>query len=287
MKFFTLPDWVKSHYFDNRRFEELSDVEINRLKNKLARFNDPDPEVTIAIPAWNEERDIFRTLSSFSESQTQYRTEIVVINNNSTDKTQSILDTLGVTSYQQPIPGTQYARQMGLEKARGKFMLCADSDTIYPPLWVDLMIAPLKKDPGISCVYGNHAFIPSSGNNRLGLSFYELFSEVAVFRRKRNREYINAYGFNMGFEIQKGLKGGGFKLNNNSRVYANANGADFFNESEDGRMALNLMAFGRMHRVSSGKATVFTSSRRLMDEGSIAAAFTNRAKHQLKSIFRS
>lgn len=235
------------------------------------------------IPAWNEENNIYRTLSSLSASNTRYKVEIVVVNNNSTDGTQNVLDTLGVRNYLQTVQGTPFARQMGLELARGKYHLCADSDTFYPPDWIDLMVAPMVKDSGITGVYGNYAFMPPENQGRFGLWLYEKFAGVMIQIRKKNREYLNVYGFNMGFVTEIGRTTGGFKVSG-SRIYANIVGSDYENEAEDGRMALNLKTAGKLKMVSDSKATVFTSPRRLLDDGSIFNAFLNRAKRQMKGM---
>jgi len=280
MNFFQLPRWIEPDLYSNRRFSDFTPYEIEALRQKLKPFNPPDPEISVVIPAWNEENNIYRTLSSLAGNRPRLPTEIIVINNNSTDGTQQVLDALGVKSYVQTLQGTQHARQMGLEKAKGKYHLCADSDTIYPPEWINCMIKPLMTDKRVSCVYGNYAFLPPQGRNRLGLALYELAGEVVIRLRQQGKEFVNAYGFNMGFETQKGLQSGGFLISG-SRKYDNIKGSDFVNESEDGRMALNLMSFGRLHRVTSKKATVFTSPRRLMDDGSIWKAFMNRFRRQL------
>ncbi len=282
MNFFRLPRWVEPILYSNKRFSDFTPHEIEALRQKLKPFNRPDPEISVVIPAWNEENNIYRTLSSLAGNRPHLPAEIIVINNNSTDNTQQVLDSLGVKSYVQTLQGTQHARQMGLEKARGKYHLCADSDTIYPPEWINCMVEPLMNDKRVSCVYGNYSFLPPGGRNRLGLALYELAGEVVIRLRQQGKEYINAYGFNMGFETQKGLLSGGFLISG-SRKYDNIKGSDFVNESEDGRMALNLMSFGRLHRVTSKKATVFTSSRRLMDDGSIWKAFMNRFRRQLRN----
>lgn len=282
MNFFVLPGWIRPHLYPNKKFADLTEHEIQDLRTRLALFRVPDPLISVVVPAWNEENNLFRTLSSLAANAPDYPTEIIVINNNSTDATQKVLDELGVKTYIQPTQGTQHARHMGLLKANGKYHLCADSDTFYPPDWINLMAGPLMRDSGISCVYGSHSFVPPAGQGRFGLALYELASEYVIWSRKRKqKEFINVYGFNMAFETQKGIESGAFRIQGNRR-YANIKGADFVNESEDGRMALNLMAFGRLHRVGSRKATVFTSSRRLMDDGSIAQAFLNRVKRQFR-----
>ena len=145
MSLFALPKWITPHLFKDKKFDDLTAAEITDLQTRIAKFEDEKPDISVVIPAWNEENNIFRTLSSLSANITKYKVEIVVINNNSKDRTQEVLDTLGVRNYLQSVQGTPHARQMGLEKARGKYHLCADSDTFYPPQWIDLMVKPIPK----------------------------------------------------------------------------------------------------------------------------------------------
>lgn len=283
MSLFGLPKWIHPHLFKNKKFQDLTDQEIDVLRKAINNFKSDDPEVSVVIPAWNEENNIYRTLSSLAASQSGYKVEIVVVNNNSTDGTQKVLDTLGVRNYMQPVQGTPFARQMGLDLAKGKYHLCADSDTFYPPDWIDLMVAPMMKDHHVTGVYGNYAFIPPENQGRFGLWLYEKFAGIMIEIRKKNREYLNVYGFNMGFVTEIGRKTGGFRVSG-SRVYANIVGSDYENEAEDGRMALNLKTAGSLKMVTDSKAKVFTSPRRLLDDGSILDAFLNRAKRQLKGM---
>ena len=135
--------WYKSHV---KRFGSVgleNSAVLDELKRKLAPFSPSDPEVSVVIPAWNEERGILPTLASLAATTTRLRVEIIVINNNSTDRTQQLLDRLGVRNYFKPQQGIAYARQLGLDKAKGKYHLCADSDTLYPPTWIDTMVEPM------------------------------------------------------------------------------------------------------------------------------------------------
>jgi glycosyltransferase involved in cell wall biosynthesis len=278
MALFGLPNWIKPHLFTNKKFDDLTAAEITDLQTRIAGFKEEQPDISVVIPAWNEENNIFRTLSSLSANKTNYKVEIVVINNNSKDRTQQVLDTLGVRSYLQPEQGTPHARQMGLEKARGKYHLCADSDTFYPPKWIDLMVKPMVQDEGITGVYGRYSFIPPEGQSRFGLIFYEFLTGILVQIRKRNREYLNTLGFNMGFVTEVGRTTGGFKVSQ-VRMFDNAAGSDYFvDEAEDGTMAVNLKKKGRLKLVLGSKARVYTSPRRLMYDGGIWAAFMNRFK---------
>lgn len=278
MSILSLPKWIEPHLFKGKKFNDLTANELADLKKRISNFKHEQPDISVMIPAWNEADNIFRTLSALSANQTDYKVEIVVINNNSTDGTQQVLDELGVRSYLETKQGTSHARQLGLEKARGKYHLCADSDTFYPPKWIDLMVAPMIKDTGITGVYGRYSFIPPQGQGRFGLWLYELMTGALVQIRKRNREYLNTLGFNMGFVTEIGRTTGGFKVNK-VRKFDNAAGSDYFvDEAEDGTMALNLKKKGRLKLVLNAKARVYTSPRRLMYDGGVWAAFMNRFK---------
>lgn len=283
MSFLSLPKWITPHLFTDKKFEDLSQSQLIDIQSRINNFKQDIPDVSVVIPAWNEADNIYRTLSCLASSNSKLKVEIIVINNNSTDKTQQVLDSIGVRNYMQQIQGTPFARQMGLDKARGKYHLCADADTFYPPDWIDSMVQPMQKDTEITGVYGRYSFMPVKGGSRLGFIFYELMAGIFVRIRKKNREYLNVYGFNMGFVTEIGRITGGFKVSGN-RIYNNIVGSDYNNEAEDGRMALNLKTKGNLKLVTNGNARVFTSARRLLDDGSIFKAFLNRAKVQLKGL---
>lgn len=283
MSLFSVPAWVRKHQYPNKKFSDLSTTELEDLTDRLRRFRPAKPEVSIVIPAWNEGDQIFRTLSSLADTVTDKATEIIVINNNSTDHTQEVLDRLGVVSYFQPLQGIAHARQMGLEKAHGKYHLCADADTFYPPYWPAAMVRPMLQDPRIAGVYGRYSFLPPVGSQRWPLWMYEKLTGILIRIRKRKREHINFLGFNMGFVTETGRITGGFNVTR-ARQFSNIAGADgFVDESEDGRMAVNLMSRGKLELISDRRARVFTSSRRLLAEGGIFQSFMTRVKmHSLR-----
>lgn len=269
-----LPAWVRKHQFINKSFGQLSPDEFLDLKNRLERFSPDAPEISVVIPAWNEGDNIYRTLSSLADMRSNRYIEIIVINNNSTDHTQEVLDKLGVRNYFQPQQGIAHARQMGLEKARGKYHLCADADTFYPTNWAITMVKPMEDDPTIAGVYGRYSFLPPEGKSRLFLWFYEKITGMLIRIRKKKREHINFLGFNMGFLAEAGRTSGGFNVSQ-VRQFSNS-GENFVDESEDGRMALNLKKTGSLKLINDHRARVFTSSRRLLAEGGIFQSFFNR-----------
>jgi glycosyltransferase involved in cell wall biosynthesis len=271
MKRFTLPDWVLKHDKIYEEVGELNAKNLSWLKERLKKFKVEDPEVSIVIPAYNEGENILKTLSSLSDLETRYKTELIVVNNNSKDNTQEILDICGVQSYFQENQGISWARQKGLEMARGKYILSADSDSIYPRTWIDPFVETLK-DPKVSCAYGRYSFIPSETNTRFQLGIHETFAEMLFNLRSKNRECVNVMGFNFAYRKEDGLTVGGFNHNLQRHITG---------RSEDGWMALTLMKVGKIQLVRNDEVRVWTSDRRLMFDGNLAKAFANRFKKEV------
>lgn len=274
MNSFTLPAWVRRHPTYWRDAERLDEIRLDLLRQKLQRFRPEQPEISILIPAYNEERLILRTLSTLADSRTSRPTEIIVANNRSTDRTQELLDRVGVRSIFVDTPGTAYARQGALEAARGTLVLNADADGLYPPVWVEAMTAPLR-DPAISCTYGTYSFLPGE-SSRLVLSVYEWFSERAARLRKADREFVNVLGYNFGFRRADALAVGGFNLSAGRTGNTDSAGA-----YEDGWMAMSLMKLGQLYQVTAPEARVWTSARRLYADGSLGQAFLKRVRREL------
>jgi glycosyltransferase involved in cell wall biosynthesis len=279
MSRFLLPVWIQSHSNCWRTAQELDDVALERLREKMQRFRPAQPLVSVIIPAYNEERLILRTLSSLADSSTSLPTEFIVANNRSTDRTQELLDRVGVRSVFVPTPGVAHARQAGLEAARGTYVLSADADCLYPPGWIDAMIASLR-DPAVSCVYGPYSFLPE-GTSRLALGLYEWMAERAQRNRQGNQVYANILGYNFGFRRADALAVGGFRLDAGHQGTIQANGV-----CEDGWMALMLQPRGRLAYVRAPQARVWSSPRRLRDDGSLWSAFWKRLRREVRRKLR-
>jgi len=274
MHLFTVPSWLDAHLrFANQPTRPSAET-LSQLKAKLSRYLVDDPQVSIVIPAYNEEANILQTLSSLSDQVTKYRTELIVANNNSTDGTQWLLDQCGVRSVFVTDQGISYARQAGLDMARGEFIASADSDSLYPPGWLDAIIEPLHT-PSVACSYGLYSFIPSPGNQRFQLGLHELLGELFKRVKRHHREFVDVMGFNFAFRRVDAQAVGGFQHDLDRQRTE---------RSEDGWMAYCLVNRGTLRKVSSTSARAWTSDRRLMDAGSIGKAFTRRALKELKRL---
>ncbi|MEP6748366.1 MAG: glycosyltransferase family 2 protein [Bacteroidota bacterium] len=242
---------------------------LARLENIGAGFQrllKGTPEVSVVIPAYNEEQSILKTLSCLSKSVTNRSVEVIVVNNNSKDNTETIVKSAGAICIKETKQGITAARNAGLSAARGKYVLNADADALYPPDWIEQMVKPLDND-NITSVYGRFAFIPTGQTTRAVYFFYEYMADfMRWFNKKFKEEAVNVYGFNSGFKKEQGLQVNGFE----HPVGAN----------EDGWLALKLRnkGFGKIHYVTNVKALAWTTDRRIQMDGGLAKGFIKRIK---------
>lgn len=110
------------------------------------------PHISIIIPAYNEERAILQTLESMARQGGVENVEVIVVVNNSNDRTAELARKAGteVIEYSgQEVKGVARARQRGLERAKGKIVVSTDGDIVVSPGWLKSLIAPLEKDQNI------------------------------------------------------------------------------------------------------------------------------------------
>jgi cellulose synthase/poly-beta-1,6-N-acetylglucosamine synthase-like glycosyltransferase len=258
---FNNPSWIDSRLLAQRTIDEIPQALFDEINSRLSRLTDEDPLVSIVIPVLNEEVSILRTLHSLSCNRTRYPIEIIVVNNGSTDRTQEVLDRLNLRTFFQAKPGWGPARQMGQEQARGRYILMADADCFYPPLWIEKMTGELLKE-GVTCVYGGYSFLAVDGKPRWKFFIYEFLRNMIAEVRRLKRPWYNSLGMCMGYVRELGLKKGFI---------------DKKIRGEDGRMCFELAQLGRIVRVRSSDVIVWTFPRTLQKDGSLVYAILNRA----------
>ena len=267
MRSIVIPADIRQH---NQTMEVLQG-KLATIRNHILRMNAIEPDVSIIIPAYNEEACILKTLSSLAASSTVKKVEIIVVNNNSMDKTGELAAAAGVVYTVETKQGITPARNAGLQMARGNYILNADADTIYPSEWIDLMLSPLLDD-NVAMVYGDFSFIPGVGTSRLSYTAYEYLSGLSRWINKKFREEaMNVYGFNSAFRRTEGLTVGGFDHPAGT--------------NEDGWLAVKLRnSFQkRLYKVTDPRALVWTSDRRIqMDGGLYEAIFKRIRRHLMK-----
>jgi len=107
-----------------------------------------NPKISVVIPVYNGERTLRQCLGSVL-NQAYKNYEVIVVDNNSTDKTHEILEHYQSLS---KIPFTVVfekhksrgaARNAGEKIAEGKIILMTDADCLVPENWIEKMIKPI------------------------------------------------------------------------------------------------------------------------------------------------
>lgn len=110
--------------------------------------------VSVVIPAYNEELLIAKCLNAFVNQETNIEFEVILVDNNSSDKTAQTAKTfskhLNLHIVQELKRGRGAARKTGFEKARGEIILSTDSDTIVPRNWINALIENLKNSDAVA-----------------------------------------------------------------------------------------------------------------------------------------
>ncbi len=124
-------------------------------------------DISILIPAYNEAGSLPKTLGAVKKELSGIkatRSEIIVIDDGSTDNTKQMMSTLAAelstnfcrVSYL-PLSrnfGKEAAVMAGYSEARGLIVGCIDADGQHPPAELTIMIEVLNKNPDVLAVVG-------------------------------------------------------------------------------------------------------------------------------------
>lgn len=252
-----------------KSLEEIPVNVLDEINENLAKRQSEEPLISVVVIAYNEERRLSACLWSLSELSTKYPIEILGVNNNSKDRTEEVYQRLGLPYFNEQRQSPGFARQCGLEHARGKYHFCIDADTFYPPRYVDLMMTKLSK-PNVSCVSSFWSFFPDDHHSRFGLFFFELVRDMFLYVQHFKRPELCVRGMVFAFKTDLARK---VKIRTDIR------------RGEDGSLALSLKPYGKIAFLYHRKARPMTGYGTLNEE-SLLKSFSYRVKVQMKGITR-
>ena len=250
-------------------FAEVPEEVIKGTRERLARLQSAEPLVSVAVIAYNEEKRLMACLWSLSELQTQYPIEILGVNNNSKDYTERVFQTLGIPYFNETKQSPGYARQCGLEHAKGKYHFFIDADTFYPSCYVDKMMEKLLK-PDVSCVGTFWSFFPDDNHPKFGLFLFELIRDVFLFLQHFKRPELCVRGMVFAFNADYARQ---VKIRTDIR------------RGEDGSLALSLKRFGKIAFLYNWQARPVTGYGTIGTQ-SLWQSFVQHAKIQGKGLSR-
>ncbi|HNV68354.1 MAG TPA: glycosyltransferase [Candidatus Ozemobacteraceae bacterium] len=94
--------------------------------------------ISIIVPAFNEERLLPACLKAIDAARAKFTdlgwdSEVIVCNNNSTDRTGEVAEKLGARVVFEPVNRISTARNAGARAARGDWLVFVDADSEPPP----------------------------------------------------------------------------------------------------------------------------------------------------------
>lgn len=216
-------------------------------------------KISFIIPAHNEQDFIGPCLDSILKEidHSRCESEILVINNASTDNTRSTaLLFPGVNVIDELRKGAVYARQTGFLLAVGDYVVSVDADSILPKNWIKTALQEFSKEPNLVAVSGPLEYHDASSRlNRATKWFYVLgFGTYFVNR----------------FILRTGsiLQGGAFMVKRSALEkigFGYSSNFEFWGDDID--LARRLCEVGDVKFTNKLKFT--TSARRIVAEGAI------------------
>lgn len=213
--------------------------------------------ISLVIPAYNEEKYIGACLEHAIRNKPANLTEIVVIDNASTDGTAKLAASFpGVRVVREEKKGLTSARECGLKSATGDILAYVDADTRIPAGWFERINAEFAADPKLVCLSGPYDYYDLTGFNRFAVCVWWNILAMPLY-------------WIAGFMVV----GGNFAALRESLVKIGGFDTSIAFYGEDTNIARRLHGQGKVK--FSLRFTMFTSARRLKGEGlfKIAAVY--------------
>lgn len=160
--------------------------------NSLASINEPidtceigSVSISVVIPTYNYAKLMQRAIQSVA-TQLDKRTELIIIDDGSTDETKEILEKLpnpqrlNIRCIHQSNAGPAAARNRGLSMANGEYLLFLDADDKLLPGTLSKLIDTIEANPDTDMILGGYITVDAKGRKRT-------FEPTPVQGRPENR----------------------------------------------------------------------------------------------------
>lgn len=220
-------------------------------------------KISLIIPAYNEEKNIANCLNSIQEEITRNQIkeiEIIVVNNASTDNTQSITLSFPMVSVvEEKRKGLVWARQAGFLASSGDLIANIDADTLLPKGWIATLLREFENDPKLLALSGPQIYFDAPMRIRvlvkiwyaLGFSLDSFFS---LFTKKRVM-----------------LQGGNFVIHRDALEKIGGYNTEIAFYGEDTDVGKRLGKIGKIKWTF--RFPILASGRRIMEKGLLKAMF--------------
>lgn len=250
-------------------FSEVPIEIVNETREKLAALQSEDPLASIVVIGYNEETHLQACLWAISNIKCKYPVEIIGVDNDSKDRTAEIYERSGIPYYTEYQHSCGYARRCGLQHSKGKYYFDVDSDTIYPPMYYEVMLDHLIK-PGVSCASATWSYFPDAVHSVLGLKLFEMCRDLFLWIQHFKRPELSVRGLVFAYNADYGRQ----------EPYR----VDII-RGEDGSMALALKKYGKIVFVRDRRCRAITGYGTIGQQ-SLWQSFWNHVRIQIRGISR-
>jgi len=167
------------------------------------------------IPVYNRPEEILELLQSLVRVEDIDNTEIVIIEDGSTQTAQAVIETfsnkLQISYFFKENSGPGDSRNYGMHRAKGNYFIVLDSDCILPTHYLTEVKKSLKKSY-VDCYGGPDSSHASFSNLQKAIDF-SMTSIITTGGIRGNKNAVNKFqprSFNMGISKNAFLKSEGF-----------------------------------------------------------------------------
>jgi glycosyltransferase involved in cell wall biosynthesis len=137
------------------------------LLNRRVKKGSATPFVTVLIAAFNEQAVIEATIrNKLNQNYPKDRLEILVVSDNSSDKTDEIVDGIKDARVrlirQEPRAGKTSALNLAIPQAKGEIIIFSDANSLYAPDTIRKLVTNFS-DPSVGYVTGKMIYASTDG----------------------------------------------------------------------------------------------------------------------------
>ena len=154
--------------------------------------------ISVVVPAYNVEKYVTKCINSLA-TQSFHDTEIILVDDGSTDSTSSICDELAsqynqVFTYHKENGGLSDARNYGISKANGEFITFVDSDDYVSHSYLEELMDMMTDDVQITMVNIQRVYEDKQPSNNATNKIEKITAKDAISRMLLRQGYSHSEG---------------------------------------------------------------------------------------------